>query len=223
MDLLEANTIAQEVFHLLACTCERIDIAGSIKRREHFIGDIEIVCLPKSETKIIYPPIEAKSPSLFPDEMNEPVTGEIVGKEKIIVDQEFIDIVNSWTKIKGEPIGRYTQRLLPNKVKLDLFMPTKSDYFRQLAIRTGDANYSRFVIATGWKRQGWCGTEDGLRRIDQCDKKNNKWKCIVLKPILPPEWNSEKEFFDFLDVKMLPPQYRIINQNDINKIYKNKY
>lgn len=42
-----AYQLATEVFSLLSPHCERIEIAGSIRRKRPNPGDIEIVCIPK--------------------------------------------------------------------------------------------------------------------------------------------------------------------------------
>lgn len=45
--LEEAEQIAQKYIERLAPICERIEIAGSIRRRKPEVGDIEIVAIPK--------------------------------------------------------------------------------------------------------------------------------------------------------------------------------
>jgi DNA polymerase/3'-5' exonuclease PolX len=66
--------------------------------------------------------------------------------------------VNKWEKVKGEmEYGKtkYTQRMLPGGIKLDLFLVEESNWGHQLAIRTGSAEYSYHVLAKGWCRQGF--------------------------------------------------------------------
>lgn len=46
MDFISALDIAQKYKSLLAPHCERIEIAGSIRRKKQIIGDIEIVAIP---------------------------------------------------------------------------------------------------------------------------------------------------------------------------------
>jgi hypothetical protein len=59
---------------------------------------------------------------------------------------------------------------------------------------------------------GWCGTVDGLRRQSQCEQHNGKiWK---LKPGLanvqmPPIFNTEIEFFQFLGLEYVEPKFRV--------------
>jgi len=49
MKLEEAESIANEVVNLLNLLCERIEIAGSIRRGKSEINDIDIVLLPKPQ------------------------------------------------------------------------------------------------------------------------------------------------------------------------------
>ncbi|MBA7704856.1 hypothetical protein ES703_113678 [subsurface metagenome] len=47
MELNKARKIAETLKELLEGSCERIDIAGSIRRRKPEVGDIELLCIPK--------------------------------------------------------------------------------------------------------------------------------------------------------------------------------
>ena len=49
MELDRANAIAEEIMGLLDGSCERKEIAGSIRRRKPDVGDIEILCIPRFE------------------------------------------------------------------------------------------------------------------------------------------------------------------------------
>jgi DNA polymerase/3'-5' exonuclease PolX len=135
---------------------------------------------------------------------------EIVCLPRNITLFEFVDAVNRLPKKKGEPTGRYTQRLLPEGINLDLFMPQPHDYFRQFTIRTGSADYSAKVIAQGWVRKGWRGTENGLRLNRECININGRWICKVKNPTLPPIWQSEEEFFTWLGLKWIEPSLRYV-------------
>ena len=130
---LKAKQQADELILLLSPHCERIEIAGSIRRKKEIIGDIEIVAIPK--------PYE---------------TG--------IFENGLASVVNEWPKVKGEldyNNCKYTQRLLPNGVKLDLFFATPKNYGSILAIRTGSAEYSHKILANGWVKAGY-KSEGGL-------------------------------------------------------------
>jgi len=47
MELERAKAIAEEIRALLRPSCERIVVAGSIRRRKAEVGDIELLCIPK--------------------------------------------------------------------------------------------------------------------------------------------------------------------------------
>lgn len=104
--------------------------------------------------------------------------------------------------------ARYIQlSLKENALQVDLFLPTPSDFFRQLAIRTGSAEYSKY-IAVLWVQLGWVGTQGGLRRRSECRETSAGWECIAPFPTLPPAWETEREFFDFLGMPYLEPNLR---------------
>lgn len=191
MQLSQAKEIAVRICYQLQPYCDKINIAGSIRRQKPEVKDIEIVCLPKT--------VELKD--LF---------GEVSGKER---SPEFIhEVLKIGEVVKGKPTGRMMQIALDG-IMLDLFIPEPHDYYRQYAIRTGSSQYSSLVIASGWKRKGWCGTDQGLRRISQCEEKKlpdgkSQWKVKVSNPDLPPVWDNEEEFFKWIDAPYLHPAKR---------------
>lgn len=190
MELLKAREIAVETCYRLNAYCDRLHIAGSIRRKVSNVKDIEIVCEPKTyEEKDLF--------------------GTVTDVKR---SQEFMnEILNLGKVVKGKPSGRMVQIEL-QEIMLDLFIPEPHDYFRQFAIRTGSAQYSSMVIAYSWKQKGWCGTENGLRKIYQCTEKRlpdgkSKWICVVDNPELPPVWENEVEFFNWIGVPYkVPPQ-----------------
>ena len=52
MELEKARAIAEQLKELLAPACERITIAGSIRRQKPEVGDIELLVIPKVEEGI---------------------------------------------------------------------------------------------------------------------------------------------------------------------------
>lgn len=197
MQYQDAYKIAEHITVRLAphCEDERCLVAGSIRRKKAECGDIEIVCQPKA----------TMTQSLFPE------------ADYMRQDPMFRETVLELGKpIKGNPAGRMMQIELPQVIMLDLFMPQPDDFFRQFAIRTGSSQYSQNVIAIGWRKLGWVGTPDGLRKEEQSTPKENyftgikkiTWTCSVSNPQLPPEWKSEEEFFEWLKVPFIIPEKR---------------
>lgn len=177
MKINEAKEIAQNICSQLAPYCHRIEIAGSIRRLKPEVKDIEIVCIPVTE--------RVKT-GLF--DMDESYATE--------VNPEFIRIVNSWEKIKGEPTGKYTQRKLPEGINLDLFIANKYNWGLIYAIRTGSAEYSHKVLAAGWVKRGWKSIDGMLCQYGEGG---------IWTPIKTPE---EKDLFDLIGVKMVSPEKR---------------
>lgn len=194
MPLEEAKKIAVAICYKLQPFCEKINIAGSVRRQKPLVKDIEIICVPKVE-----------------------VLKDMFGwDEGIIRSIEFPNIVKSLGKIiKGNTDGKYMQIELPEGVNLDLFIPDNFDYYRQYAIRTGSADYSAKIIASGWRKIGWCGSDRGLRKMSECVESKSpdgksKWKCVKPNAELPPVWISEEDFFRWINVKMLHPSQRVV-------------
>lgn len=104
----------------------------------------------------------------------------------------FCNQVNEWKKVKGEPTGRYTQRILPEKIKLDLFITCAECWGLIFAIRTGSAEFSHKVLANGWVKAGY-KSKDGIL-----------WKDNV-----PTYIREEEELFNLIKVNYLEPKFRI--------------
>jgi len=54
MKLAKAKVIAEEVKTKLAPLCERIEIAGSIRREVPYVRDIDLVCIPANQGQFYY-------------------------------------------------------------------------------------------------------------------------------------------------------------------------
>lgn len=146
MELSEAKFIADGVVAKLAPYCDRIAIAGSVRRQKPEPRDLEIVCIPKKTTL---------------KDMFEKKIGEVPVAP-------FCKIVAGWQAVKGTPTGKYTQRILPEGIKLDLFMTTVDAWGYILAIRTGSDEFSK-KIASRWVKFGYHGVNgmlnDGRRDV----------------------------------------------------------
>lgn len=70
-------------------------------------------------------------------------------------------IVNQWTPVKGALPCKYTQRLLPQGIKLDLFFATPLNWGLILAIRTGSSEFSHTILAKKWCKLGY-RSENGM-------------------------------------------------------------
>lgn len=191
-----AHKAADYILQLLKPHCERIHLAGSIRRIRPLVKDIEIVCLPKKELK----------------------QSDLFGDAETITDRNFTEALATITDIVivGNVEGRYMKIRTTSKncpgICLDLFMPQPHDYYRIYAIRTGSAEYAQAYIAAAWKKKGWVGTPDGLRKREECIEKSSTWHCVATNPTLPPVWDSEAAFFKWLGVEYADPEYRQLHK-----------
>jgi DNA polymerase/3'-5' exonuclease PolX len=160
--------LADSVVAELAPHCLRIEIAGSIRRKKEIgIKDIEIVAIPK--------PWET---GLFAD--------------------GIATVVSQWKKIKGDVENdntcKYTQRLLPSGINLDLFFATEENWGLILAIRTGPSEYSHKVLARGWVNHRYKSIKGMLYHT------NNKMFCPV---------PTEQDLYNKINLPYLEPERRV--------------
>ena len=103
----------------------------------------------------------------------------------------FSNEVNKLEKVKGNPTGKYTQRILPEGIKLDLFMANIRNWGLIFAIRTGSARYSHEILACGWVKRGY-------KSINGMLTKNGR----------EIEVREEKDLFNLIGVAYIQPNQR---------------
>lgn len=173
MKLDEARKIAQKYVSVLKPWCEKIMIGGSIRRQKPWVKDIEIICVPKR----------------FCPEIKD-LFGEVT-KEPELPLKEFCDFVNTLEAVKGNPAGKYTQRILPEGIKLDLFMAEKNNFGLIAMIRTGSANYSKEVMVELLKR-GFKSDEGQLintrtGEIVECQTESSFYQITGIRYVKPKD------------------------------------
>ncbi|QQS35753.1 MAG: hypothetical protein IPM56_16150 [Ignavibacteriales bacterium] len=124
-DLSKAEQIAIKYWKLFKplCVDGKIKVAGSIRRRKPFVKDMEIVCVPLKTLQ---------SKDLFEAELAR--------------KPEFVSLVNSFERVKGNGNGKYAQLVLPEGIKLDLFMADENNYGLILLLRTGPGEYNIKIV-----------------------------------------------------------------------------
>jgi DNA polymerase/3'-5' exonuclease PolX len=167
MEYSAAKIQAQQLMDLLRPHCSRIEVAGSIRRQAYYVKDVEIVCIPKQE----------EIRDLF---------GQLTGTRSC---SGFIKAVQTLERVKGDPVGKYTQRILPGGMKADIFLATPENWGLILAIRTGSAAFSRDVLAGGWVRKGYHGKDGMLHNRDG-------------KPVIMRE---EEDLFRLIGIEWIHP------------------
>jgi DNA polymerase/3'-5' exonuclease PolX len=85
------------------------------------------------------------------------------------------EVVNQWPKVKGELPCKYTQRILPEGIKLDLFMCDANNWGLILALRTGPADWNQHWLLPKLSRVGlvmregriWRGQDEVFVRSEE--------------------------------------------------------
>lgn len=181
MHLSEARVVAQEIVDALAPACERIVIAGSIRRQKpDSIKDVEIVAI----SKPFRPVFGVKAQG---------------GELHALVDQLRSDgRILARTDGRGRTAwGQKYRRGLwgPRAVPLDLFIVTRETWGAQLTIRTGDADFSRKLVTP---RSNGGVMPEALRLQDGV-----LWRSGVAVPT-----PDEPDFFRALELTWIEPPHR---------------
>lgn len=122
--LEEVEPIANDVVKQLKPHCHDIKLVGSVRRGKNWVGDIDIVVIPKKFDI-----------GLFAE-------GESIAT-----------VVNQWEMISGPMIPdkvKATRRLLPSGISLDLWLANEKNFGYMVAIKTGPHEYSHQVLAHQW-------------------------------------------------------------------------
>lgn len=189
MDKMPAYQIATEIRTRLAPVCERIEIAGSVRRGKEEVKDIELVCIPKKRTR--------------------PVFGQSI-KFETELDALLYDLMRMHTahpgqlhfqEVKNGP--KYKQMLIvgsesiwnPN-LPLDLFCVTPPAQWGVLyTLRTGPADYSKWLVTS--RAQG------GALPAHLTIHGGSVSDATHVYPV--PE---EQDFFDLLELDWVEPRDR---------------
>jgi hypothetical protein len=206
--LAEAEALAAEVVELLHPACERIEVAGSIRRRVLAPGDIEIVCIPRIER--VWSTNEV---DLFGHYAGDPK-----GRELNRLDELCRDLLLDGTfhgrldKRERAAIGPKYKRLVFKGFALDLFACLPPTQWGVLfAIRTGPAAFAHaFVTPRGQKtRTLYAGgahvSRPGLLPIGMRVGEGNQLWGGDGRLIATPE---ETDFFKAINLPYLEPWER---------------
>lgn len=168
-----AAPIATEIARALKPACERICIAGSLRRGKATVGDVEIVYVPKFEERNV-DLFFTKFYSLTDDVIARLMAAGTLAKRKNVNGSE---VYGQRNKLMLHPASG---------IPVDLFATTAEAWFNYLVCRTGPAEQNTLIAmkaqARGWK---WHPYKEGFTRDGLL------------------EWvGSEKAVFDFVGLPM---------------------
>ena len=168
MELEKARAIAEELKGLLEPTCDRIEIAGSIRRQKPTVGDIELLCIPK-----------------FVDGVDQ-LDREI---EALVVQRVLGFRLN---KLGSRVYGPKNKLMLhiPSGIGVDIFSTDAECWSVALVVRTGGERTNKRIAYTAL-RKGWRfrAYGDGFDTPDghiRCSSEREVFEAVDL-PYLEPE------------------------------------
>ena len=142
MDYQTALTRANEIKELLAPNCQRIEIAGGIRRKKEEPHDIELVAVPQFVAQV----------TLFDD------SGPDVNTLDAMIHKFLENPASGLTRGdpdkagKKAPCGPKYYRLKFKGEKLDVFSVIEpAQWGTVFLIRTGDADFSHWFVTRLWK------------------------------------------------------------------------
>lgn len=139
MPLREAEAFAAELAAEMTSACERVEIAGSVRRRKADVGDIEIVAIPRRARDLF----GGAGESLLDARLRRMAADGIV------------------TRLKG---GAYFQQFAVAAAgcKLDLFTPCRETWGVVYTQRTGSAAFAHRLVTP---RDRWTSDGPGMLAI----------------------------------------------------------
>lgn len=148
----DAQAVADEIVSALAESCERITVAGSLRRGKPYVGDVEILYIPKQG--------EARGDELFALPRN------LANLAIADLEQRFVLLRRQ--NVNGSEMFGDRNKLMRHTlsgIPVDLFSTTAEAWFNYLVCRTGGAE-SNTRIASRAKERGYqwnpysCGFTD---------------------------------------------------------------
>lgn len=180
----EAERIAQEHLALLEPACERIVVAGSVRRRKPWCGDVELLAIPKT------------APGQF-DLFGAP-TGEVSLLDELIARLLADGTLSLRADKNGRTAagGKYKRLWCRGGLfPLDLFICGRDNWGILLLIRTGSSGFSHHVVTP--RLQGGA-MPTGMRA-----EGGRLWLRDT-----PLETPTEPETFRLLELPYLEPERR---------------
>lgn len=177
-----AMTVAEALRTVLEPFCERIEIAGSLRRKKLEVGDIEILYIPKMGTRQ-RDLLETEQYDLADQQINAMLIDGRITKRPSKIG------VFTWGP--KNKLGIHTHTGIP----VDFFATTESAWWNSLVCRTGGKDSNLLVTTTAQKR-GYSFEAYGCG-----------FRPLTLKG-QRHDTTSERDVFEFIGLPYLPPEKR---------------
>lgn len=179
----EAKVVAAEMVRWLDPACERLVVAGSLRRQQQTVGDVEILY----HSKIVQ--------RRDPEEMF--VTQNVSLATEVIAMMESVGVLERRKNVAGRETFGPLNKLMRHRasgIPVDLFSePSLADWWRSLVIRTGPKELNVRLITTAAKR----GINVHAYGTGLTDMRGAPIAC-----------ESEERFFEICGARYLQPKDR---------------
>lgn len=197
MNLQEARKVALEFIDQISPYCERVEVAGSVRRMKPEPGDIEIVAAPRYQERI-------DTSKLFPEKCSMNTLHE---RMLFLLSKGAVTTVGRESKSGATaPFSEKYYRINFNcyftHYPVDLFVVTPPAQWGNIfAIRTGSADYSHWLVTKALQRglQAKNGVLIDQRTLKEipCTEEIDFFNALGIDMPLP----EEREFKDIPDKK----------------------
>ena len=207
-----AHRIAKALVVEFSPVCERIEIAGSLRRQKNQINDIELVCIPRYRqeqegqqdlfgggSRVEVNQVWEKAEELAPKRLFPLKPGTDARDGHLQVDAAWRE-----KRLKG---SKYFRFWLPRvQIKVDMFLATPETWGPLLVLRTGSADFNRGLVSPRGSHRG--RFHDGRIHYHQPTGSPHTWsnKGAPLGP--PVDTPEEKDVFEALELAWVEPTER---------------
>ncbi len=178
--------IAQRLLSALAPNCHRVELAGSLRRGRPMVGDIEIVAIPIRPTNLL----------------GEELDGSTALDHYL--DSRAIQFVKRGQKYQQFRYGPYL---------VDLFLATPATWGSVFTIRTGSADFSKWLVT--YEPRGACPWQVSFGNANANPGRLTHNGRLLSTP-------EETDVFNALGLAYIPPADRlgpIVNPQRIDPIW----
>ncbi len=184
--LPEARRIAGHLLDSLRDCCERIELAGSVARRERLVGDLDIVAIPKRElrdspgqvdlfagpaeraTNLLYERVKELSAELLRSDRQRLYPVSTVGR---LPDYDDPEVYQPWYDQPAKYSESKLWRLWLTRpaMAVEIHLCTPETWGCQMAVRTGPAELSRALVTRWIKVSGGGHQQDNRLMLPNGD------------------------------------------------------
>jgi DNA polymerase/3'-5' exonuclease PolX len=170
MELEKAKAIATELMCFLAPFCERITIAGSVRRQKPEVGDIELLCIPKFDG-----PVDLLDRKL-----------------KWLIATRVLEYRPNKKGIKTYGPKNKLLRHVNSGIGIDIFSTTEDCWAVSLVVRTGGEATNKEIASRAIERgMRWHAYGRGFTLADGseliCHSEEDVFKAVGLRFLQPWE------------------------------------